>query len=91
MPPMNLHNLEGQYSQSQMIILLDVPSNDLLQANRKFDILATPPGVHDIEVDVLLSKEDNLAKGFSTVKVGLAPSRTQNISNYLQAQKSNMH
>ena len=81
------HNVDGHYSQNQMAILLDVPSNEALQANRKIEVLAVPPGVHDIEIDASYSKEEYSAKVFSEVQVGIAPSRTQKISNYLQAQR----
>ena len=81
------HNLEDKYSQSQMAILFDLPNTEILEANRKFEVLAAPPGLRDIDVDVTLSKEHYISKGFYVIKVGIAPIRTQKISNYIQAQR----
>ena len=81
------HNLDGSYSQSQMALLYDLPNMNTIQSNRKFEILAAPPGLHDIEVDESLSKDEYISKGFYPVKVGIAPIRTQNISNHIQAQR----
>ena len=81
------HNLDGHYSQSQMAILYDLPDAEALQANRKIEVLAAPPGLHDFEIDPILSKEDYIEMGFYVVKVGIAPIRTQRINNYLQAQR----
>ena len=49
------HNVDGYYSQSQMSVLCDLPSNEALQANRKIEVLAAPPGVHDLAVNQTLS------------------------------------
>ena len=81
------HNLDGHYSQSQMAILYDLPDIDSLNSNKKIEVLAAPPGLHDIEVDSSWSKIDFLMKGFYTAKVGIAPTRTQKNSNVLQAQR----
>ena len=81
------HNLDGHYSQSQMAILYDLPDAEAIQANRKIEVLAAPPGLHDFEIDPVLSKEDYIEMGFYAVKVGIAPMRTQRINNYVQAQR----
>ena len=81
------HNLDGHYSQSQMAILYDLPDAEALQSNRKIEVLAAPPGLHDFEVNPALSKEDYIQKGFYAVKVGIAPMRTQKINNHMQAQR----
>ena len=81
------HNLDDKYSQSQMAILYDLPNNNELQSNRKIEVLAAPPGLHDIDVNSTLSKEDYIEKGFYSIKVVISPIRTQKISNYIQAQR----
>ena len=70
-----------------MAILYDLPSIKNLQANRKIEVLAAPPGLRGIDVDTTLSKEDYIAKGLYVVKVGIAPIRTHKISVYIQAQR----
>lgn len=66
------HNLDGSYSQSQMAILYDLPDINTIQSYRKFEILAAPPGLHDIEVDESLFKYGYISKGFYPVKGGIA-------------------
>ena len=48
---------------------------------------AAPTGLHDIEYDDSMSKDDYTAKGFHEVEVGMAPIRTQAINKYQQAQR----
>ena len=79
------HNLEDKYSHCQMAILYDLPSVETLQANRNVEVLAAPPGLRDLDVDATLSKDDFISKGYYKVKVGIAPIRTQKISNYVLA------
>ena len=61
-----------------MAILYDLPDIDSLNSNKKIEVLAAPPGLHDTEVDSSWSMIDFLMKGFYTAKVGIAPTRTQN-------------
>lgn len=52
------HNLEGVYSQSQMALLYDLPTQDDLDRWKKIKILRAPSGLHDIEFNETLQKED---------------------------------
>ena len=51
------YNNEGKFSASQMCLLFDLPSQDNLDTFRKIQVLAAPPGLHDIAFDTDLSKE----------------------------------
>ena len=82
------HNKEGLYSQGQMALLYDLPEQEVLQRNGKFKVLAAPTGLHDINFDNDETKEEYIDMGFYEVDVGLAPVRTQAISRYKQAQRS---
>ena len=81
------YNKEGQFSQSQMAILIELPLQDDLDRHKKINILAAPPGIHDIEFDPTMVKEEYLIKGFKEVKVGLAPETTQSIGRNIQAER----
>ena len=80
-------NCDGLYSQGQMALLYDLPNQDAISQNRKIKVLAAPTGLHDIEYDDSMSKDDYIAKGFHEVEVGMAPIRTQAINKYQQAQR----
>ena len=55
--------------------------------HNKINILAALPGIHDIEFDPTMAKEEYLIKGFKEVKVGLAPENTQSIGRNIQAER----
>ena len=82
------HNKAGFYSQGQMALLYDLPEQDVLQRNGNFKVLAAPTGLHDINHDNNKTKEEYIEMGFYEVDVGLAPTRTQAISRYKQAQRT---
>lgn len=70
-----------------MEILIELPLQDDLDRHKKINILAAPPGIHDIEFDPTMAKEEYLIKGFKEVKVGLAPENTQSIGSNIQAER----
>ena len=54
-------NSDGVFSQLQMCILFDLPLQDDLNRNRKIKVLIAPPGIHDIEFDNTIPKEQFIA------------------------------
>ena len=82
------YNVDDIFSQGQMAILYDLPSQDILDRNKKIKILAAPPGLHDIDDwDSEAPKQYYLDKGYSEVSIGIAPERTQSIGADIQAQR----
>ena len=81
------YNEESKFSQSQLALLYDLPSQDVLDGFRKLFVLAAPPGIKDIEFDTDASKEFYLEKGFKEVKVGVAPERTKALKRNTQAKR----
>ena len=81
------YNEDGKFSQSQLAILFDLPSQDDLNNWRKIKVLVAPPGLKDFVFDHDASKESYLEQGFTDVKIGVAPQRTQSLANNLQAQR----
>ena len=82
------YNIEEKFSQGQMALLFDLPSQDNINRNKKINILAAPPGLQDIEDwDETLPKEYYLNQGYTEVKIGIAPERTQSVGRDLQAQR----
>ena len=82
------YNCDGSFSQSQMAVLYDLPSQENLERFRKINVLIAPPGIHDIEFDPNLSKEEYINLGYVEVKVGKAPERIQSIGRSLQGQRT---
>ena len=72
--------MDNVYIQGQMAMLYDLPEQDTLNSNRKVKVLATPAGLHEIEYDIIMSKEDYINSGFYELKVGIAPILTQSIN-----------
>ena len=50
-------------------------------------VLAAPAGLHDIEYDITMSKEDYINSVFYEVKVGISPILTQSINRYMKCQR----
>lgn len=82
------YNSEDNFSQGQMALLFDLPSQENIDRNKKINILAAPQGLQDIEDwDNNVPKQFYLDKGFKEVKIGISPERTQSIGQDLQAQR----
>jgi hypothetical protein len=82
------YNNDEKYSQGQMALLFDLPSQDIIDRNKKIKILAAPPGLQDVdEFDHTVPKEFYLSKGFNEVTIGIAPERTQDVGGNTQAQR----
>ena len=80
------YNCNEQFSQAQMALLFDVPSQDTLDRFKKFEILAAPPGTNDIgEFDESYDKQHYINLGFKPVKIGVCPEYTQSIKHDTQA------
>ncbi len=80
-------NSPNDFSQSQMAVLFDLPTQDALNRNQKIKVLAAPPGHNDIVFDPERSKESFVRDGFKEVKVGLAPDNVQCLGYVIQAKR----
>ena len=80
-------NKDGEFSQSQLAILFDLPSEEDLENWRKIKILVAPLGLKEIEFREEDRKEVYLNKGFVERFIGVAPERMCIISNNVQAQR----
>ena len=82
------YNNEEKYSQGQMAILFDLPSQDMIDRNKKIKVLAVPPGLQDVgDFNHDIPKEFYLNQGFKEVTIGIAPERIHSIGRNLQAQR----
>ena len=76
------NNIDGKYSQGQMALLYDLLDQEVLERNGRIKILAAPTGLHDIDYNRFISKEEYIEMGFYEVNIGLAPTRMQVINRY---------
>jgi predicted GIY-YIG superfamily endonuclease/molybdopterin converting factor small subunit len=81
------YNEEGKYSQSQMAILYDLPTQYDVDGFKKINVLAAPPGGNNVDFDETMSKQDFLELGFKEVKVGCAPDRIRVLKQNIQARR----
>ena len=79
------YNDDDVFSQSQMALLFEIPSQEDINQLQKMKVLAAPPGLKVIEYDPTYNKESYLEKGFKEVKVGISPERIQSIG-FIHAQ-----
>ena len=81
-------NKDGKFSQSQMALLYDLPSQEDVESFRKIKILCAPPGLKNFAIDVdNVTKEELLNEGFTEVSIGVAPERTLALKNNIQAKR----
>lgn len=80
-------NEEGKFSNTQTALLFDLPSQDDLDNWRKIKVLKAPLGIKDIEFDINKTKEMYLNEKYEEIKIGIAPQRTQILSNNCQAKR----
>lgn len=79
------YNQPGQFSYSQMALLLDVPTEEELKNFKKIKVLAAPPGLKEILYNKEKSKDEYILEGYVEVKVGVPVTRTKYLSNHIQA------
>ena len=72
---------------SQMALLFELPSQDILDNWKKFNILLAPPGIKEIIYDASKSKESYINDGFKEIKMGVTTEYTYSIPNGLLARR----
>lgn len=81
------YNEDGHFSTSQICMLFDLPSQDVLLNFRKIEVLVAPPDVQDVEYNTDKSKEEYIAEGWKVEMMGKAPERVYKIKNRIHAQR----
>ena len=80
-------NKENKFSQSQLGLLLKIPSREDLSLFRKIEILVAPPGMKWTMYDMTKSEADYINNGWSKQMVGLPPDRSHKISHNVQGKR----
>lgn len=77
----------GQFTQSQMALLYELPSTEAIEKWEKIKVLVAPPGMKEIEYEPHYSKEDYVAIGFEEVKIGISPEHSHSVTNDMFAKR----
>ena len=72
-------NDRDKFSNTQMMMMYDLPSTEAVQNWRKVKLLKCPLGEKEVEFDTNAEKKTYLEQGFVEVDVGVAPDRTQSL------------
>jgi predicted GIY-YIG superfamily endonuclease len=77
----------GFFSQAQMCLLFELPSQCDLDNWRSIKVLVAPPGLKVIVFNEQKNKIEYLNQGYKEVKIGIAPQRTQSLANNIQGKR----
>ena len=80
-------NNKNKFSNTQMVMMYDIPSTEAVLNWRKVKVLKYPLGEMEVEYDPNLSKQAYLDQGFVEVDIGIAPERTQYLAGNIQAKR----
>ena len=81
------YNNDGNFTQSQLGLLLDLPSRSDIDNFRKISIMVAPPGIKMVEFDENKTREDYLEEGWVKNNVGVGPQRTHTVSMNTRGQR----
>ena len=80
-------NTEGKFSNTQLVMLFELPSEEDLFNWRKIKLLKCPIGDREIVYDPTRTQDSYIQEGFVEILVGPAPERTQLLQNNVQAKR----
>ena len=81
------YNDDGNCTQSQLGLLLDLPSQMDIANFRKIPIMVAPPGVKVVEFDGNKSRQDYTKDGWVMKSVGIAPERSHTAQMNMRGQR----
>ena len=81
------NDVSGSFSQSQMALLFDLPSQHQLKNWQKIRVLIAPPGTKEIIYDDAMTKESFLQLGFVECFIGTTKEYTQSLKNNIQGKR----
>ena len=81
------YNDDGKFSQSQIGLLLEVPTHNTVNRFKKISILVSPPGLKDVQYDPNKSEKEYLDEGWTKHKVGSCRETTHSVEGNIKAQR----
>ena len=80
-------NKRNVFSQSQLCLLIKLPSREDVHTFKPFEVLLAPGGIQDVQYDETTLLQTYIEQGWKKVRIGTAPERTRRISTDTQAQR----
>ena len=77
----------GNFTQSQLGLLLDVPDQDCLDHFRQISIMVAPPGEKVVEFDARKGKDEYTVAGWVEHFVGMCPERSHCVQMNMRGQR----
>jgi predicted GIY-YIG superfamily endonuclease len=77
----------GRFSQSQMAILFDLPTQEQVDNWQPVKVLLAPPGTKEVMFDEERSKQSYLEEGYTECSISVTKQYTQALSNNLQGKR----
>ena len=81
------NDVSEKFSQSQMALLFDLPSQEQLNNWQKIKILVAPPGTREILYDETMTKQSFINNGFTECRIGTSNEYTQSLKNNIQGKR----
>ena len=81
------NDISGSFSQSQMALLFDLPSQEQLNNWQKIKVLIAPPGTKEIIYDDTMTKQSFINNGFIECRIGTSNEYTQSLKNNIQGKR----
>ena len=81
------YNNEGNFTQSQVGLLLDIPDQICLDHYRQIPIMVAPPGVKVVEFDDRKSTDEYIHEGWVEKLVGMCPERSHTVQMNMRGQR----
>lgn len=79
-------NQHGQFNQTQLAILCDIPSDETISLFQPFSVLAAPPGVKDIDFEIV-SKQQLIDLHWKECQAVVAPQFTRTLQGGMKAKR----
>ena len=80
-------NNKGVFSQAQMALLYNLPSQSDVDNWRPIKLLLAPPGLKSIFYDGTTTKDQYIQAGFKEISMGVCNGYTQKLKDYKQGKR----
>ena len=81
------YNCDGKFTQSQLGLLLDLPTKTDIQNFKKVKLMVAPPGVKVLEYDRQKRRHEYISEGWREQYVDTAPERKYSVQMSMRAQR----
>ena len=80
-------NKSGLFSQAQMALMYDLPSQKDVDNWQPIKLLLAPPGTKSIQYDSNKLKQEYISEGYKEISMGVCNAYTQRLKDYKQGKR----